>query len=119
MIDEKHTIVKGAIEWWMDHTLWSIVALMIAGSVGRTLISPAKFNTKLFVGEVILSAVVAVLVFHLGLMQGMSFAQMLVFGALSSLGGLRLTQWFIKIAQTALSKEANLPMSTGDDKDGK
>lgn len=94
---EKDVAVESA--WlWTDRLLWSVVGLFILGSMARTFVSNEPFDVKKFLGEVIFSAISAVIMYSMGLMQGMSEAQIVCFGALASLGGVRSVEWALKAA---------------------
>lgn len=80
--------------------LWSIVTLFILGAVARALVSNEHFDARKFTGEVIIASIGAVIMYSLGLMQGMTEVQIVSFGALASLGGLRGIEWTLKIINT-------------------
>jgi len=84
---------------WSDRLMWSVILMFLLGSVARTFVSNEPFDVKKFVGEIIFSAIGAVMMYSMGLMQGMSEAQIVCFGAMASLGGIRSFEWFIKIAK--------------------
>lgn len=84
---------------WSDRLLWSVVSLFALGTLGRILVSSEPFDLKRFLGELILSVISAIILFSFNLMQGMSPTQIVFFGALGSLGGVRMVEWVIKIAQ--------------------
>lgn len=75
----------------------SLVAMMVFGTIGRILVSDDPFDWRRFTGELILAAIAAVLLYAFGMLNGMSFYQVLAVGALGGLGGIRLLEWAIKI----------------------
>lgn len=84
---------------WTDRMMWSIVAMFVLGSMARTFVSDEPFEPKKFFGEIIFSAIGAVMMYSMGLMQGMSQPQIICFGAMASLGGVRSFEWLMKIAR--------------------
>ena len=84
---------------WNDGLMWSVVVLFMLGSLARMLVSNEPFCWRRFWGEMILSFIGAVLMYSFGLLQGMSPIQIVFFGSLGSLGGIRLIEWVIKIAR--------------------
>jgi len=84
---------------WGDEMLWSIVCMFVLGSMARTFVSNEPFDCKKFGGEVIFSFIGAVMMYSAGLMQGMSEVQIVGFGAMASLGGVRMFEWFMRIAK--------------------
>lgn len=86
-----------------DRTLFGVIALLLTGTLARFLISPEPLCWRRFAGEMLLSVIGGVVIFNFGLLQGMSAPEIILVGALSSLGGLRLVEWAIKII-TALKQ---------------
>ncbi len=102
-VDTAREVVKDS--WlWTDRMLWSVVVMFLMGSMARTFISEEPFDLKKFMGELMFSAIGAVMMYSAGLMQGMNEAQIVCFGAGASLGGVRMFEWFMKIAKNV--KEA-------------
>ena len=97
MSDEKEVVTTAFT--WADRTLWSIMALFALGALGRILVSSEPFDLRRFAGELILSVIAAVILFSFNVMQGMTTVQIVFFGALGSLGGVRMIEWVIKIAR--------------------
>lgn len=93
---EKELLSQATQFDWKDYTLWSIVGLFILGALARVLVSSEPFCWRRFLGEIILAAIGAVIFYSFGLMQGMNTIQIMFFGALSALGGVRLVEWGIK-----------------------
>ncbi|AZZ92762.1 hypothetical protein EUZ85_19350 [Hahella sp. KA22] len=89
---------------WTSKEFWTVLVLFVAGFVARTLVSQEPFDRKKFLGELILTAIGAVALYAAGALQGMSDLQMLMFGALGSLGGLRAVEWVIKAAAQVKGK---------------
>ena len=102
MSDEKE-VVTSAFQWWSDPLLWSVIAMFILGTIGRILVSDEPFDPRKFFGELILAAIGAIILYSFNLMQGMTPIQIVFFGALGSLGGVRLIEWIIKIAKKVKS----------------
>lgn len=89
------------IEWlWESKLMWTFMGLFVLGSVARTLISDEPFNIRRFSGELIFSIIGAIAMYSMGIMQGMTEIQMVGFGALSSLGGVRAIEWSLKIMKS-------------------
>jgi len=84
---------------WFDEVLWSVVAMFLMGSMARTFVSEEPFDCKKFFGELLFSTIGAVIMYSAGLMQGMTEIQIVGFGAMASLGGVRMFEWFMKIAK--------------------
>lgn len=83
---------------WCSKMLWSVVAMFVFGSMARTFISKEPFDPRKFTGEMILACIGAILIYAMGLMEGMSEIQIICFGATASLGGVRIVEWGLKIA---------------------
>lgn len=81
--------------------IMGFIAMGILGLLGRTLVSPEPFDARRFTGEMILTALGAIMLFALGVLQGLDTWQMIVLGAGTSLGGLRAIEWGFKIVQAA------------------
>jgi len=97
-IDTAREVIKES--WvWTDRMLWSVVVMFLLGSMARTFVSNEPFDCKKFMGELIFSAIGALMMYSMGLMQGMNDAQIICFGAGASLGGVRAFEWFMKIAK--------------------
>jgi hypothetical protein len=84
---------------WCNKTLLSIIAMSALATLARTLVSDEPFDLRRCLGELIFSIIGAVLMYTMGLMQGMTDVQIIFFGALGSLGGVRLVEWAMGIAQ--------------------
>ena len=84
-----------------DRSLLTVIMLFIMGAVARALVSPEPLDWRRLVGEAILSAIGAVVVFNFGVIQGMSNPEIMLWGALGSLGGIRILEWVIRIARYA------------------
>lgn len=82
-----------------DSTMWSIVGLFLMGVLARTLISNEEFCARKFFGELLLASIGAVVMYSFGMMQNMTAVQIIFFGSLASLGGVRMIEWFIKIIE--------------------
>lgn len=97
-LDTAKEVVKES--WmWTDRMLWSVVVMFLLGSMARTFVSDEPFDGKKFSGELLFSGIGAVMMYSMGLMQGMNEAQIVCFGAGASLGGVRMFEWFMKIAK--------------------
>ena len=77
----------------------AFIMLGLAGLIGRTLVSPEPLNWRRFAGEMILTAIGAVALYALGMLQGLTLWQMVLLGCGTSLGGLRALEWGVKIAR--------------------
>jgi hypothetical protein len=93
---EKEMLNQAASFDWKDYTFWSVAIMFVLGVLAKALVSNEPFCFRRFAGELILAMIGAVLFYSFGLMQGMSVIQMMFFGALSALGGVRLVEWGIK-----------------------
>lgn len=91
---------------WFDPEMWMIIGLFLTGYVARTLVSREPFDKRRFFGEAILTVIGAVGFYAAGLLQGMNPLQMIMFGCLGSLGGLRAIEWTIK-AVIAIKKASS------------
>lgn len=97
-LDTAKEVIKDS--WfWTDRMLWSVVVMFMLGSMARTFVSDEPFDGRKFFGELIFSLIGAVMMYSMGLMQGMNEAQIICFGAGASLGGVRAFEWFMKISQ--------------------
>lgn len=92
-----NTIASTQPWFWYSKMLWSVVIMFVMGALARTLVSSEPFDCKKFAGEMIISAIGAVMMYSLGLMQGMNDIQIVGFGALASMGGLRGVEWILKL----------------------
>jgi len=90
--------VQQAINY-TDSTFWLFMFLVVTGTVGRILISDEPFNGRRFGGELVLAMVSGVMLYSIGLLQGLDPLQMAVTGSLAGLGGVRFVEWLIKIAK--------------------
>ena len=97
-------LIENAVNY-TDRTLWGFIAMMIIGTVGRILVSDEPFVLRRFVGEILLGFVGAVMLYAIGLLQGLNPLQLIVLGGLAGLGGVRVIEWLIKIAKKV--KDAN------------
>jgi hypothetical protein len=87
-------------------TFWILSSLFVLGAVGRILTSEEPFDAKRATGEIVLALVGAFIMHVFGLMKGMPTTETLFYGALASLGTIRLLQWLVKALQAAISKES-------------
>lgn len=90
---------------WADKSLWIVVGLILLGHLARNLVSDEPFNFKKFVGEMVLAGIGAVVIYLLGVLQGLPEIQIILIGSLTSLGGIRALEWAAKIYR--LSKKFN------------
>ncbi len=84
---------------WADRTFLTVVLMFAAGAAARVLVSGEPFNMRRFVAEMLFAFIGAVMLWSFGLLQGMTALQIIFFGSLGSLGGVRLIEWGIKIAK--------------------
>lgn len=100
MPSEKEAIERG-IELWhsLDRNFLAITALLVLGTMARSLLSNEPFDFRKLLGELILGLIGAVLLYAFGMLQNMSPMQMLFLGALGGLGGVRSLEWVIKFIQ--------------------
>ncbi len=104
-MSDKQQVINEA--WlWTDRTFWSITIMFLLGSMARTFVSNEPFDWKKFSGEMLFSLIGAVIMYSMGLMQGMTEVQIIFFGALSSLGGVRSMEWMIKIGRNIKKMES-------------
>jgi len=99
MSEEK--IAAEQLLMWCNQGFWMVVSMFVAGSVGRTLVSGEAFDGKKLAGEIILSSLAAITLLSFNVMQGMSLPQIIFFGALGSMGGVRTIDWVIRFAKQA------------------
>lgn len=95
---DKKELINEAFNW-TDPVMWSVIGMFVAGTLGRILVSDEPFDSRRFTGEIILSIIGAIILYSFNVMQGMSPIQIIFFGALGSMGGIRLIEWLIKIAK--------------------
>lgn len=91
---------------WFDPNFWILISILLMGYLARTLASEEPFDKKRFFAESILTVIGGVLLYAAGLIQGLSFLEMVVFYCLTALGGVRTAEWVIK-AVVAI-KKANI-----------
>lgn len=95
MVENQH-----GVGWdWSDRFMWSVIGMFVLGSMARSFIGNEPFDPKRFIGELILSTIGAIMMYSMGLMQGMSETQIVCFGAAASLGGVRMIDWGLRIAK--------------------
>lgn len=82
---------------WEDRLLWVVVGFVLLGHLARNLVADEPFNLKKFLGEMILSALGAIAIYSMGLLQGMSEIEIVLVGIFASLGGIRALEWAAKI----------------------
>lgn len=82
-----------------DKTMWSVIILFMLGSMARSLISDEPFCLRKFLGEMIFSTIGGIILYSFGLLQHMSIPELICFGGLGSLGGIRMLEWMFKIAK--------------------
>ena len=81
-------------------TVALVIGLFVAGAIAQSLIDKQDVNYRVLLGEMIFSAIAGVGMYSLGLMQHMSEAQIIFYGALGGIGGWRTLQWVVKIAKS-------------------
>lgn len=86
-----------------DGTFWMMLFLIVTGMLGRVLVSGEPFDAKKFAGEIALSIVGAAILYFYGILQSMSVPEMIIYGGLTGLGGVRLIEWVIKIIKAIRS----------------
>ena len=84
---------------YADSTFMMFLFLVITGTIGRILNSDEPFKLRKFAGEIILALVSGVMLYSIGLLQGLDPIQMAVVGSLAGLGGVRFVEWLIKIVK--------------------
>lgn len=82
---------------WADKSLWIVIGMILLGHLARNLVSDEPFNLKKFIGEMVLAGIGAVVIYLLGVLQGMPPIQIILVGCLTSLGGVRVLVWTAKI----------------------
>jgi hypothetical protein len=85
-------------------TFLTVLMLMVVGTVGRMLMQDNPINLKNLVGEVMLSAVIAVTLFAVGAMQNMHMWQIIFVGGLAGIGGVKIIEIIIQVIKQ-LSKQ--------------
>lgn len=86
---------------WADKSLWVVVGLILLGHMARNLVSDEPFSLKKFIGEMMLAGIGAVVIYLLGVLQGLPEIQIILIGSLTSLGGVRALEWAAKIYRLA------------------
>jgi len=98
MPNETVSAIESTQPWiWSNRILWSVVVMFVLGSMARAFASNEPFDARKFIGEIIFSAIGAIMLYSMGLMQNMNEVQIIGFGAFASLGGVRSIEWAIKI----------------------
>lgn len=87
----------GEVVNWADKSLWIVVGLILLGHLARNLVSDEPFKLKKFVGEMVLAGIGAIVIYLLGILQGLPEIQIVLIGSLTSLGGIRALEWAAKI----------------------
>lgn len=82
---------------WADKSLWIVIGMILLGHLARNLVSDEPFNLKKFIGEMVLAGIGAVVIYLMGVLQGMPPIQIILVGCLTSLGGIRVLEWLAKI----------------------
>ncbi len=92
--------------FWTNLDLWAVVGICLMGWLGRALVSKEPFDMRRCAGEGLLTAIGGVGLYAAGLLQGMTPLEMILFGCLTALGGLRALDWMMKAA-VAIRKASN------------
>ena len=80
---------------------WKIAALVFSvlglGQLGRTLKQKEPINWRVFAGEMCLTAVFAITLIALGILENMSFWQIVFVGGMAGLGGVKSLETVFQI----------------------
>lgn len=99
MPNETINVIAESQPWvWGNRMLWSVITMFVLGSVARAFVSSEPFDLRKFIGEILFATIGAIMMYSMGLMQGMNEIQIIGFGAFASLGGVRSVEWALRIA---------------------
>ena len=73
--------------WWP--ALLGVLTSWIAAAIGRVLLEEKKPDIRRLFGEILLAFVGAILMYSFGMMKNFSLWQIIFYGALAGLGGVR------------------------------
>lgn len=105
VIEPIEEVLKSPMVNWADRSLWVVIGIVLLGHLARNLVSDEPFRLKKFVGEMLIAGIGAVVIYLMGILQGLPEAQIILIGSLTSLGGVRALEWAAKIYR--LSKKLN------------
>lgn len=95
--------VDGLTATLQHHPYVYFIFMAMVGAIARALVDEEPFDWRKFAGEMLLAFISGVLLWSLGLLQGLSFEQMIFLGALGALGGVKFVQWLVTIAKAVRS----------------
>jgi hypothetical protein len=105
-------IAKKAIEaapgvgrFWDDWNMWVLVMIAVTTLYAKHLLKGERLDYRKLVGEAILTVVGTIGIYGLGLLRGFSPTEIVVYGTLMSLGGVRALQWAIQGTRTLRGME--------------
>lgn len=101
----KHALdaAHDAGRFWSDWNMWVLVMVAVATMYAKHLVKGERFDRRKFVGETILSVVGMIGCYAMGILHGMAPVEIVAYGTLMSLGGVRLLQWAIQGVQAIRS----------------
>lgn len=76
-----------------------VAGLFVVAHVGRILATGEEFCLTKFIGEILLAIVGGIVMAAFGMMQDMNLAEMVFWGGLAGMGGVRMVEWMFKIAK--------------------
>ena len=76
-----------------------VAGLFVVAHLGRILATGEEFCLTKFIGEILLAVVGGIVMAAFGMMQGMSMPEMVFWGGLAGMGGVRMVEWMFKIAK--------------------
>ncbi|GLT16275.1 MULTISPECIES: hypothetical protein [Vibrio] len=77
---------------------WLFVAVFIIARLGVMLKKSEKISPKIFFAEVFIALAMAFGAWHLGLMQGMTYSQIVVYGLFGALGHVHIIRFTVQQA---------------------
>lgn len=77
--------------------LAAILSLATSGLLAKKLVSDEAIDWRRFAGEWLLAIIGGIGAWSMGVLQGLTFMQMILVGTILGLGGVRTMEWIIKL----------------------
>lgn len=92
VLDAAHNMGR----FWANWNMWLLVMIGVATMYAKHLVKGERFDRRKFIGESILSVVGMIGCYAMGVLHGLAPVEIVAYGTLMCLGGVRALQWAIQ-----------------------
>ena len=95
-MDEKQQLVAHGGEFWANREFWTVTSLLWLGLIAKNLKSGERISGRKFAAELITAFLIAIVMYLLGLLKGLTPTQLFLTAGLGAIGTVRTLQWALQ-----------------------